>query len=80
MPTQDSAKLTEIAVNLFGIATAKWQNDPTQRKAAWFLYVELITRVAVQPLRRLWFAAGSSHLTLSLELHTNYRMTTNEHD
>jgi hypothetical protein len=27
-----------------------WKIDTTQKKAAWSLYVELVTRIAVQPL------------------------------
>jgi hypothetical protein len=27
-----------------------WEVDPAERKAAWSLYVELVTRIAVQPL------------------------------
>lgn len=50
MPNQDPAKLKKVSINLFGIGSAEWQDDPTQRRAAWSLYVELITRVAVQPL------------------------------
>jgi hypothetical protein len=50
MTQQDPAKLKKVSVNLFGIGSAEWQDDPTQRKAAWSLYVELITRVAIQPL------------------------------
>lgn len=51
MPAQDPAKLRKVSVNLFGIGSAEWQDDPTQRRAAWSLYVELVTRVAVQPLQ-----------------------------
>ena len=47
----DPATLTEVSVSLpFGIGSAKWQVDQTERNAAWSLYVELITRIAVQPL------------------------------
>jgi len=50
MPKQDPAKLKKVSVKLFGIGAAEWEDDPTQRRAAWSLYVELITRVAVHPL------------------------------
>jgi hypothetical protein len=50
MSQQNPAKLRKVSVNLFGIGAAEWEDDPTQRRAAWSLYVELITRVAVQPL------------------------------
>lgn len=48
---KDKPKLAEVSVNLpFGIGSATWKTDPTQRRAAWALYVELVTRIAVQPL------------------------------
>ncbi|HSM81810.1 MAG TPA: hypothetical protein VLS96_08990 [Nodosilinea sp.] len=51
MPKFDPAQLVEVSVSLpFGIGSAKWQADSTERKAAWELYIELVTRVAVQPL------------------------------
>jgi hypothetical protein len=51
MPRRDAAKLTKVAVNLpFNIGSLEWTADPTQRRAAWALYVELVTRIAVQPL------------------------------
>ncbi|MEO0802989.1 MAG: hypothetical protein AAFY57_12020 [Cyanobacteria bacterium J06642_2] len=51
MAGRDPAELTEVSVSLpFGIGSAKWKADPTEREAAWELYVELVTRVAVQPL------------------------------
>jgi hypothetical protein len=51
MPKFDGAKLTKVSVSLpFGIGSAEWETDPTERKAAWSLYVELVTRIAVQPL------------------------------
>ena len=47
----DSVNLTEVSVSLpWGIGSAKWQPDTTERAAAWQLYIELVTRVAVQPL------------------------------
>jgi hypothetical protein len=47
----DPAKLKKVSVSLpFGIGSAEWAPDPTERRAAWSLYVELMTRIAVQPL------------------------------
>jgi len=47
----DPAKLTKVSVSLpFGIGSAEWQADPAERRAGWALYVELVTRVALQPL------------------------------
>jgi hypothetical protein len=49
MPNRDPAKLTKVSLSLpFGMGKAEWESDPAERKAAWALYVELITRVAVQ--------------------------------
>lgn len=51
MPNADPAKLKKVSVSLpFGIGSAEWEADPTERRAAWALYVELVTRIAVQPL------------------------------
>ncbi|HWP43724.1 MAG TPA: hypothetical protein VNO14_10845 [Blastocatellia bacterium] len=51
MPKRDPARLKKVSVSLpFGIGSAEWNSDPTERRAAWSLYVELITRIAVQPL------------------------------
>ena len=51
MAKKDPAKLKKVSVSLpFGIGSAEWEADSTQRKAAWSLYVELVTRIAVQPL------------------------------
>lgn len=51
MPKDDPAKLKKVSVNLpFGIGGAEWEADPTERRAAWSLYVELVTRIAVQPM------------------------------
>jgi len=45
----DPAKLTKVSIKLpFGIGGAEWEADSTERRAAWSLYVELVTRVAVQ--------------------------------
>ena len=51
MAKQAPAVLREVSVSLpFGIGSAKWQADPTEQNAAWSLYVELVTRIAVQSL------------------------------
>jgi hypothetical protein len=51
MPKNDPAKLKKVSVNLpFGIGGAEWEADPTERKAAWAIYVELVTRIAVEDL------------------------------
>jgi hypothetical protein len=51
MPKYDPAKLKKVSVSLpFGIGSAEWEADPTERRAAWSLYIELVTRIAVQPL------------------------------
>ncbi|KAM3113767.1 hypothetical protein [Phormidesmis sp. 146-33] len=50
MAKQD-AVLREVSVSLpFGIGSARWEADPTEQNAAWSLYVELVTRIAVQSL------------------------------
>ncbi|MEH2102831.1 MAG: hypothetical protein V7K76_24415 [Nostoc sp.] len=51
MPKFDPARLKKVSVSLpFGIGSAEWDADPTERRAAWSLYIELVTRIAVQPL------------------------------
>lgn len=51
MAKQAAAVLKEVSVSLpFGIGSAKWEADPTEQNAAWSLYVELVTRIAVQSL------------------------------
>ena len=51
MAKQSSAVLKEVSVSLpFGIGSAKWVPDPTEQNAAWSLYIELVTRIAVQSL------------------------------
>lgn len=45
------AKLKKVSISLpFRLGSAEWEPDSTERKAAWSLYVELVTRIAVQPL------------------------------
>ena len=44
--------LKKVSINLpFGIGGTEWETDPTERRAAWFLYVELVTRISVEPLK-----------------------------
>lgn len=51
MPQSDSFQIKEVSFSLpFGIGSVKLQVDSIKRKAAWSLYVELVTRIAVQPL------------------------------
>jgi hypothetical protein len=51
MAKRDPAVLKKVSVSLpFGIGSAEWEADATERRAAWSLYVELVTRIAVQPL------------------------------
>ncbi len=41
----------KISVNLpFGIGGVEWEVDPIEQRVAWSLYVELVTRIAIQPL------------------------------
>ncbi len=55
MPKNDPAQLEQVSISLaFGIGSATWKSDPTdptERNAAWELYLELVTRIVVQPLR-----------------------------
>lgn len=49
MPSK-SVALKKVKVSLpFGIGSAEWESDITERKAAWCLYIELVTRIAVEP-------------------------------
>ncbi|MCE2696576.1 MAG: hypothetical protein PX483_01705 [Nostocales cyanobacterium LE14-WE4] len=52
MTMSDPARLKKVTISIpfIGLGAAEWEADPTQRKAAWSLYVELVTRIAVQPL------------------------------
>lgn len=48
---QGKAKLKKVSVSLpFGIGGAEWEADETEVRAAWSLYVELSTRIAIVPL------------------------------
>jgi hypothetical protein len=47
----DKARLTRVKVGLpFNIGEAEWTPDNAERDAAWRLYVELVTRIAVEQL------------------------------
>ena len=51
MPKSDPAILKQVTVSLpFKLGSASWESDPTERQAAWELYVELVTRISVQSL------------------------------
>jgi hypothetical protein len=51
MPKRNPARLTKVSASLpFGIGAFEWEADPTESRAAWELYVELVTRIAVQSL------------------------------
>jgi hypothetical protein len=51
MAKQDPAVLKKVSISLpFGIGSAEWEADSTERNAAWSLYIELATRIAVQSL------------------------------
>ena len=42
------AKLKKVSLSLpFGIGSAEWEVTKTESKAAWELYIELVTRLAV---------------------------------
>ena len=48
---RDPAVLKKVSVSLpFGLGSAEWEADQTERHAAWSLYVELVTRISIQPL------------------------------
>jgi hypothetical protein len=47
---KNPAKLKTIKIKIPWVGEAEWEEDPTERGAAWCLYVELVTRIAVQPL------------------------------
>ncbi|MEH2276443.1 MAG: hypothetical protein V7K40_17040 [Nostoc sp.] len=48
---RDRVILKTVSVSVpFGIGSMSWNTDPTERKAASSLYVELVTCIAVQPL------------------------------
>ena len=44
-------KLRKVEVSLpFGIGRAEWEADEAEQRAAWSLYVELVTRISVEEL------------------------------
>jgi hypothetical protein len=47
---RDPAKITRFIFTIPFVGELEWEPDPTQRMAAWELYVELATRIAAQPL------------------------------
>lgn len=51
MANQDSAKLKRVSASFpFGFGGAVWVADETEGKAAWLLYVEIVTRITLQLL------------------------------
>lgn len=51
MAAKKKVKATSLKVGLpFNLGSLEFENDETQQRAAWSLYVELSTRIAVQPL------------------------------
>lgn len=51
MAKSDPAKIKKVSFSLpFNIGSVEWEADRTERRATWSLYVELITRIAVQTL------------------------------
>ena len=51
MPKHNPVALKKVTLSLpFGIGGIEMEPDSTERDAAWELYVELVTRVAVQSL------------------------------
>ncbi len=53
MPPKKRIKSSRLKASLpFGLGEIEFEIDDTQQRAAWNLYVELVTRIAVQPLGR----------------------------
>lgn len=51
MATNKKVKATKLTIGLpFNLGSLEFENDEAQQRAAWSLYVELSTRIAVQPL------------------------------
>jgi len=50
MPKRHPRKVKTVRIKIPWIGEVEWGEDPTERNAAWRLYVELVTRIAVQPL------------------------------
>jgi hypothetical protein len=44
------ARLKSFKFTIPFVGELEWEPDPSQRRAAWELYVELATRIAVQPI------------------------------
>jgi hypothetical protein len=52
MPRKDKVRATKLSFGLpFGLGQLEFENDEAQQRAAWGLYVELSTRIAIQPLQ-----------------------------
>lgn len=51
MPRFNPAKTKKVSSSLpSGIGSLEWEADPTECRAVWSLYVELVTRIAIQQL------------------------------
>lgn len=51
MSSKQKVKAKKLTVGLpFNLGSLEFENDEAQQRAAWSLYVELSTRIAVQPL------------------------------
>jgi hypothetical protein len=51
MASKNNVKAKKLTVGLpFGLGSLELEDDASQRRAAWSMYVELSTRIAVQPL------------------------------
>jgi len=51
MSPKQKVKATKLTVGLpFNLGSLEFENDEVQQRAAWALYVELSTRISVQPL------------------------------
>lgn len=49
--SDNRAKLIKLSVGLpFGLGNAEWEADRTEQQTAWAIYVELVTRISVEPL------------------------------
>jgi hypothetical protein len=61
MPKKDPAHLTSIKIKIPWVGEAEWTENPKERNAAWSLYIELVTRIATEPL-----PSGEGHLREAL--------------
>jgi hypothetical protein len=51
MSSKQKVKAKKLSIGLpFNMGSIEFENDEAQQRAAWSLYVELSTRIAVQPL------------------------------